>query len=48
MIKRDPTNLAKFRHPSMLKVIDAPIEDKSVIAFVTEPIEYNLSSIAFD
>ena len=48
LFKRDPANLAKFRHPSMLKIIDAPMEDKSVVAFVSEPVEYNISAIAFD
>jgi hypothetical protein len=32
----------------MLNLIEAPIEDKSVIAFVTEPIEYNLQALLTD
>ena len=28
----------------MLSLIEAPIEDKTVIAFVTEPLEFNLAS----
>ena len=32
----------------MLNLIEAPIEDKSVIAFVSEPVEYNLSSLITD
>lgn len=41
-------NLAKFRHPSILNLIEAPLEDKSMIAFVTEPVEYNLASLITD
>ena len=40
--------MAKFRHPSMLSLIEAPIEDKTVIAFVTEPLEFNLASLVND
>ena len=40
--------MTKFRHPSMLNLIEAPIEDKSVIAFVSEPVEYNLASLITD
>ena len=32
----------------MLNLIEAPIEDKSVIAFVSEPVEYNLASLITD
>lgn len=32
----------------MLSLIEAPIEDKSVIAFVTEPLEFNLASLVND
>ena len=32
----------------MLNLIEAPIEDKNVIAFVSEPVEYNLSSLISD
>ena len=32
----------------MLNLIEAPIEDKSVIAFVSEPVEYNLSALYTD
>lgn len=46
MLKKDGLSLAKFRHPSMLNLLEAPIEDKSMIAFVTEPVEYNLRELA--
>ena len=42
LIKKEATGLAKFRHPSMLNLLEQPIEDSKTIAFVTEPIEYNL------
>ena len=32
----------------MLSLIEAPIEDKTVIAFVTEPLEFNLASLVND
>ena len=32
----------------MLNLIEAPIEDKNVIAYVSEPVEYNLSSLITD
>ena len=46
MLKKDALGLAKFRHPSMLNLIEAPIEDKNIIAFITEPIDYNLSMLS--
>ena len=45
LLKRDALGLAKFRHPNMLSLIEAPIEDKTVMAYVTESFEYNLSII---
>lgn len=48
VLKRDATGLTKFRHPNMLNLIEAPIEDKTIIAYVTEPFEFNLASIATD
>ena len=40
--------MAKFRHPNLLSLIEQPLEDNKVIVFVTEPVEYNFASIAFD
>lgn len=48
LLKKDAANLAKFRHPSMLSLIEAPIEDKTCIAFVTEPVEFNLATLLND
>lgn len=47
-MKKDPFQLAKFRHPNLLSLIEQPLEDNKVIVFVTEPVEYNLASLAFD
>ena len=40
--------MTKFRHPNMLNLIEAPLEDKNLIAFISEPVEYNLASLAMD
>ena len=48
MIKADAVNLTKFRHPSLLNLVEAPLEDKNVIVFVSEPVDYNLSALASD
>ena len=32
----------------MLNLIEAPLEDKNLIAFISEPVEYNLASLAMD
>ena len=47
-MKADATNLTKFRHPSLLNLVEAPLEDKTVIAFVSEPVEFNLAALATD
>jgi len=48
ILKRDAANLAKYRHPSLLNLIEQPMEDQKMIVFVTEPVEYNLSALVFD
>ena len=48
ILKKDPNQLAKYRHPNLLSLIEQPLEDAKVIVFVTEPVEYNLASLAFD
>jgi len=40
--------LTKFRHPTLLNLLEAPIEDNKTIAFVSEPVLFNLASLAFD
>lgn len=47
-LKADAVNLTKFRHPSLLNLVEAPLEDKTVIVFISEPIEYNLAALASD
>ena len=37
-----------MRHPNLLSLIEQPIEDNKIIAFVTEPVEFNLASLVFD
>ena len=41
-------NLTKFRHPSLLNLVEAPLEDKTVIVFITEPVDFNLAALASD
>ena len=48
MLKNDAVNLTKFRHPSLLNLVEAPLEDKSVIVFISEPVDYNLAALSFD
>jgi len=48
VLKADAANLTKFRHPSLLNLVEAPLEDKTVIVFITEPVDFNLASLAFD
>jgi len=48
VLKADAINLTKFRHPSLLSLVEAPLEDKTVIVFITEPVDLNLAALAFD
>ena len=48
IIKRDAASIAKFKHPGILNLLEAPIEDNKTIAFITEPILTNLSSLYTD
>ena len=45
-LKKDPVNLAKLRHPSMLNLVEAPGEDDKYLVFVTEPVEFSLACLA--
>lgn len=45
LLKKDPVNLTKFRHPSMLNLIEQPMEDNKIIVFVTEPVVTNLATL---
>ena len=48
MLKADALNLTKFRHPSLLNLVEAPLEDKAVIVFISEPVDCNLASLSHD
>ena len=48
VLKADAVNLTKFRHPSLLNLVEAPLEDKNVIVFISEPIDFNLAALSFD
>lgn len=48
LMKKDPSNLTKLKHPNLLSLIEQPQEDAKLIVFVTEPVEYNLASFATD
>lgn len=48
VLKADATNLTKFRHPSLLNLVQAPVEDKTVIVFVTEPVDFSLAALSHD
>jgi len=47
-LKRDAANLVKFRHPAILNLIEPLMEDAKTLAFVSEPVEYNLAALSFD
>jgi len=43
-LKSEPHMLVKFKHPSLLSVIEPLLEDKNSLGFVTERFDYTLSS----
>ena len=45
-LKNEPVNLAKVRHPSMLQLVEPPLEDDKYLAFVSEPVEFSLACLA--
>ena len=45
VLKNDPSNLVKLRHPSMLSLIEPPQEDDKFLVFITEPVEYSLACL---
>jgi hypothetical protein len=44
-MKKDPLNLMKLRHPTILNLIEQPGEDDRYIVFITEPVEYSLACL---
>lgn len=45
LVKKDSTNLAKLRHPSILNLVEQPGEDEKFLCFITEPVEYSLACL---
>jgi len=45
LIKKEANNLIKFKHSNILNAMEACIENKHTIAFVTEPIVSCLNKI---
>ena len=37
----------KYKHPNILGVIEPMIEDKYIIAFISEKVSYSLSSLEY-
>ena len=44
VLKKEATALTKFKHPSILGIYEPPLEDKSTIIFVTEPVQNTLAT----
>ncbi|CAG8719114.1 6005_t:CDS:10, partial [Acaulospora morrowiae] len=45
VLKREATQLSRLRHPSVLEVVEAVEESRTVITFATEPILASLSNL---
>jgi SCY1-like protein 2 len=45
VLKKDPANLAKLKHPSVLNLLEQPGEDEKYICFITEPVEFSLACL---
>ena len=48
ILKKDPMNIMKLRHPSILNLIEAPAEDDKYVVFITEPVEFSLACLTKD
>jgi SCY1-like protein 2 len=48
ILKKDPMNLMKLRHPTILNLIEAPAEDDKYVVFITEPVAYSLACLTKD
>lgn len=44
-IRREATSLAKYRHPSILRIIEPLVEDPKSMAFVTEQVDASLMNL---
>jgi SCY1-like protein 2 len=45
VVKKDPLNLMKLRHPSILNLIETPAEDDKYVVFITEPVVCSLACL---
>ena len=45
ILKKEASNLSRYMHPNVLKILEPYHEDTNVLAFVTEPIECTLAQI---
>jgi SCY1-like protein 2 len=43
VLRKEPANLAKFKHPLVLSLVDPLLEDKTTLIFVTETFNFTLS-----
>lgn len=46
VLKKDPQNLARLRHPAILNLIEAPQEDEKFMVYITEPVEFSLACLS--
>lgn len=46
VLKKDPFNLMKLRHPAILNLIEQPAEDDKYVVFITEYVPYSLACLA--
>jgi SCY1-like protein 2 len=45
ILKKEASNLSRYMHPNVLKILEPFHEDSNVLAFVTEPVECTLAQI---
>ncbi|KAI9347947.1 kinase-like domain-containing protein [Zopfochytrium polystomum] len=45
LLKKEASNLARLRHPSILEVTEAPDDSKLALAFASEPVLFCLSNV---
>lgn len=45
ILKKEASNLSRYMHPNVLKILEPFHDDNHVIAFVTEPVECTLAQI---
>lgn len=44
ILKKEASSLAKYKHPGILGLVELPLEDKTSLAFVTEPFQFSLTT----